>query len=327
MRRREFVTLLGSVAAAWPLAARAQQAALPLVGFLDATTVAQHAEFVTAFREGLRQVGFVEGQSVAIEFRYANGRAEQLPDLAADLVRRQVVALVAAGGADSALAAKAASSTIPTVIVFGSDPVRLGLIASLNRPGGNITGATSMGANLASKQLDLIRQIVPSATMIAFLSQPNDRMDEYQQNEVLAAGRAQGLQVAIFGVRSDRDFESVFADINARGARALIVGVFPLFASNRSRLIALAAQHNLPTMYQNAAYTINGGLVSYGAKLADGFRVGGTYVGQILKGAKPADLPFQLPTKFEFVINLTTAKSLGLTIPTGVLTLADQVIE
>jgi putative ABC transport system substrate-binding protein len=325
--RLEFIAGLGAGALAWPLAARAQQPTLPVVGFLDATSAVQRADFVAAFREGLKQAGFVEGQNVVIEFRYANGRAERLPDLAADLVRHEVAVIIATGGANSALAAKAASSTIPIVVVFGTDPVKLGLIASLNRPGGNITGATFMGTELASKQLDLVRQIVPSAAVIGFLSQPNDRMAEDQQNEILAAGQALGRQIAIFGIRSDRDFESTFADINTRGADALIVGLFPLFANNRSKLIALPAQYKLPTIYQYRDYAVHGGLMSYGATTTDSFRVGGIYVGQILKGAKPADLPFQLPTKFELVINLTTAKVLGLTIPPGVLALADEVIE
>ena len=328
MKRREFITLLGGAAVTWPLVARAQQSTMPVIGYLDGAATSQRTEFVAAFRQGLKEAGFVEGQNVAIEFRSADGKAERLPDMAADLVRRQAAVILSTGGGPSIMAAKAASPTTPIVVVFGGDPVREGLIASLNHPGGNITGATFVGDELAGKQLDLIRQIVPSATVIAFLSQPDDRANaEAQQNKIVAAGQAQGRQIIVLGVRNDGDFEDAFASIVARGAGALVVGIFPLFASNRARLIALAAQYKVPTIYQYREFTSNGGLMSYSGRATDSFRLGGVYVGQILKGAKPADLPFQLPTKFDLVINLTTAKTLGLTIPPTLLSLADEVIE
>jgi putative ABC transport system substrate-binding protein len=248
--------------------------------------------------------------------------------MAADLVRRQAAVILSTGGMPSIMAAKAASPTMPIVVVFGGDPVKVGLIASLNHPGGNITGATFVSAELAGKQLELICQLVPSATMIAFLSQPDDRDNaEAQQNEIVAAGQAQGRKIIVLGIRDDGDFEDAFASIIARGAGALVVGIFPLFASNRAKLITLAARYKVPTIYQYREFTSNGGLMSYGGRATDSFRLGGDYVGQILKGAKPADLPFLLPTKFDFVINLKTAKTLDLTIPPTLLSLADEVIE
>jgi ABC-type uncharacterized transport system substrate-binding protein len=326
MRRREFVFALAG-AAAWPLGARAQQSAMPVIGFLDATTTTGRIEFVTAFRQGLSEAGFVEGRNVAIEFRSAEGHPERLPDLAADLVGRQVAVILATGGAASALAARGASSTIPIVVVFGTDPVKLGLVESLGRPAGNVTGATFMGVELASKQLGLLRQIVPSAKTIAFLSQSGDRMAEDQRNQVVAAGNAQGQQIIVIDIRSESNFESSFADLVARKADALLVGLFPLFGAHRANLIALSARHKVPTMYQYREYTADGGLMSYGAEATDSFRIGGTYVGQILKGAKVVDLPFQLPTKYDLVINLRTARTLGLDVPAALLALADEVIE
>jgi putative ABC transport system substrate-binding protein len=328
MRRREFITLLGGAAALQPLAARAQQAAMPVIGYLDGAATSQRTEFVAAFRQGLKEAGFIEGQNVAIEFRSANGQAERLPDMAADLVRRQAAVILSTGGMPSIVAAKAASPTMPIVVVFGGDPVKVGLIASLNHPGGNITGATFVSAELAGKQLELICQLVPSATTIAFLSQPDDRDNaEAQRNAIVVAGQAQGRKIIVLEIRNDGDFEDAFASIVPRGAGALAVGIFPLFASNRGRLIALAAQYKVPTIYQYREFTSNGGLMSYGGRATDSFRLGGDYVGQILKGVKPADLPFLLPTKFDLVINLTTAKTLGLIIPPTLLSLADEVIE
>jgi putative tryptophan/tyrosine transport system substrate-binding protein len=328
MKRREFITFLGGATATWPLAARAQQSTMPVIGYLDGAATSQRTEFVAAFRQGLKEAGFVEGQNVAIEFRSANGQAERLPEMAADLVRRQVAVILSTGGLPSIMAAKAASPTMPIVVVFGGDPVKIGLIASLNHPGGNITGATFVSAELAGKQLELMCQLVPSATMIAFLSQPDDRENaEAQQNSIVAAGQAQGRRIILLGIRNDGDFEDAFASIIARGAGALVVGLFPLFAGNRAGLVALAAQYKVPTIYQYREFASNGGLMSYSGRATDSFRLGGDYVGQILKGVKPADLPFQLPTKFDLVINLKTAKTLGLTIPPMLLSLADEVIE
>jgi putative tryptophan/tyrosine transport system substrate-binding protein len=326
LKRREFITLLGGVAA-WPLVAGAQQTSVPVIGYLETATTSHRIEFLTAFRQGLNETGFVEGRNVLIEFRSSDGHAERLPTLAAGLVSRQAAVILAAGGAASALAARAASSTIPIVVVFGADPVKLGLIESLSRPGGNVTGATFMGSELGSKRIDLIQQIASSAKVIAFLYQPDDRMAEDQQNEVLAAGNAQGLQIVIIGVRSDRDFEGAFTSLTERKADALIVGAFPLFANNHARLIGLSAHYKIPTIYPNRDYTAMDGLMSYGARDTDSFRIGGTYVRQILKGAKPADLPFQLPTKYELTINLKAARAFGLEITPMLLALADEVIE
>jgi putative ABC transport system substrate-binding protein len=321
--RRKFISALGG-AVTWPSAARAQQLALPVIGFLDA--VSGRPEGMEAFHRGLKEAGFVEGQNVAIESRSANGQVEQLPALAADLVRRQPAVIVAAGGANSALAAKAATSTIPIVVVFGSDPLKLGLIASFSRPDGNITGVTFLGAELTGKQFALMHQIVPSAKVFVFLSQSGDPLTDQQENEAVAAARVLGRQIDVLRVRSDHDFEGAFASMLGREV-ALIAGIFPLFGSNRATLTALAARSKIPAMFPYREYALAGGLVSYGAKIIDSFRLGGIYVGQILKGVKPADLPFQQPTKFELVINLKTARELGIEVPPAVLSVADELIE
>ena len=326
MKRREFITLLGG-AAAWPLAARAQQPSMPVIGFLHAAKSDGYAHVVAGFRRGLEDAGFVVDRNVAIEFHWANDEPERLPMLAADLVRRRVAMIVAGGGAGPALAAKAATSTIPIVVAFGSDPVKLGLVASLNRPSGNVTGVTFITTELAGKRVDLLRELIPQVTTIAYLSDPRAPTVRPQTSDTLAAARALGRELIVLEARSERDFEPAFATLVERRAGALVVGAFPFFVSNRNRVVALAARYRVPAIYQYREFTIDGGLMSYGANLADAFRQGGSYAGQILKGAKPADLPFQQSTRFELVINLKAAKSLGLEIPPMLLARADEVIE
>jgi putative tryptophan/tyrosine transport system substrate-binding protein len=264
---------------------------------------------------------------VAIEYRWAEGHHDRLPSLAAELVRNEVAVIVAAGGAASALAAKAATSTIPIVVTFGADPVKLGLVASLSRPGGNITGVTFLATELVGKRLDLLRALVPQATTIAFLSQTQDPTAAAQESDIVAAARAMRGQIIDLEIRSDQDFEPAFANAVERGVGAIVVGTYPLFSLNRDRLSALAGHHKIPAIYPNREYVLAGGLISYGPSILDTYRLGGVYVGQILRGAKPADLPFQQSTKIEFVINMKTAKALGLTIPPTLFALADEVIE
>jgi putative tryptophan/tyrosine transport system substrate-binding protein len=324
--RRDFITLLGG-AAAWPLAARAQQAAMPVIGFLHAAFPGPYAQQLVAFRQGLKQSGYVEGQNVAIEYRWANNETDRLPELATDLVRRQVALIVAAGGPAPALAAKGATSTIPIVLVFGSDPVRLGLVASLNRPGGNVTGVTFLTTELVAKRLEFLRELIPQATMVGYLADPRSGTGEEMLRDAVVAAGVLGRQIAVVEARSERDFEPAFATIVERQAGALIVAASQLFDSNRDQLLALAARHKMPAIYQAREYVLDGGLMSYGASYGDAFRVGGLYAGQILKGEKPANLPVQQATKFELVINLRTAKALGLEVPLSLMIRADEMIE
>jgi putative ABC transport system substrate-binding protein len=329
VRRREIITLLGG-AAAWPLAARAQRPAMPVIGFLHSGSADRYVHVVTAFRHGLKQSGYVEGQNVAIEYRWADEEIERLSELASDLIRREVAVLVAGGGAPTALAAHAATSTIPIVLAFGSDPVRLGLVASLSRPGGNITGATFRTTELMAKRLDLLHELVPQATTIAYLyrssAQPNVATQD-MLDDLLAAARALGRQVALAEAHSEGDFEPAFANVVERGAGALVVGASSLFDGNRDKLVALAARHHMPAIYQAREYVPEGGLMSYGANNRDAFRVAGLYVGQILKGAKPANLPFDESARFELTINLKTAKALGIEVPLSLLIRADELID
>jgi putative ABC transport system substrate-binding protein len=325
MRRREFVTLLCGTSFAWPLAARAQQRAMPVVGFLRNTSPADPTPFVTAFRQGLQEAGFVEGQNVVIEFRYAQGRNDQLPALVADLLHRPVSVIAANGPA--ALVAKAATTTVPIVFVYGGDPVRDGLVASLNRPGGNVTGVVFIAGTLGAKRLELLRQLVPRAATIAMLVNPGSPETEAERRDVQVAAQALGQQLIILDASNNRDIETAFATFAQRGADALFVGAGPFTLSHRELLIAMAARHALPTCYAGGEYTVAGGLMSYSASIPDAYHQVGIYVGKILKGEKPADLPVVQSAKFEFVLNLQTAKTLGLAVPPSLLAFADKVIE
>jgi putative ABC transport system substrate-binding protein len=329
MRRREFITLVGGAAAAWPMTARAQQPKMPVVGFLNWGSPGAQRRLVAAFRKGLAEAGYIEGQNVAIEFRWAEGQYDRLPALAADLVRRQVAVIVASGSFGAALAVKAATSTIPIVVAAGGDPVKYGLAVSLNRPGGNVTGVTAIATELAGKRLQLLREMVPQAKTVAYLSGgPSFLKFEDEESSVLMAASALGWQVVIVEARSDRDFDHAFATIIQRQAEALMVGVVPHFTYNATRIAELAGNYKIPTIYPFRHYVLSGGLMSYDAELFDLIRQAGVdYVGRILKGAKPGDLPVRQPTKFELVINMKTAKALGLDVPLTLQAIADEVIE
>jgi putative tryptophan/tyrosine transport system substrate-binding protein len=326
MRRREFITLLGSAAAAWPLAARAQQPAMPVIGFLRSTQAAGFAYIVDAFRQGLNDVGFVEGKNVAIEYRWADNQQDRLPELAADLVRRQVAAIVGAG-TPAAQASKAATTTTPVVFLSGADPVRIGLVASLNRPGGNITGVVFTVVALSAKLLGMLTELVPTASVIAVLRDPNGPDVEGESRDLEEAGRAIGRQILMVNAANEREFHAAFAKVVQAGAGGLLIGASPFLLSQRRQLVALAGRHALPTMYNQREFVEVGGLISYGPSQSDAFRRAGVYVGRILKGENAGDLPVELATKFELVINLGTAKALGFDIPPLLLARADEVIE
>jgi len=325
MMRREFIAMLGSAAATWPLAARAQQSAMPVIGFLRSASLTDVAYLVTAFRQGLKEAGFVEGQNVAIEYRSAEDHLERLPALVADLIGRQVAVIV--GNHNAALAAKAAATLVPIVFVTGADPLRDGFVASLNRPGGNVTGVSFLANEIGAKRLDLLRQLVPNAGMIAMLVNPGTPDTEAERREVQAAAQAMGQQLIIFDVKSERDSDAAIATATQRGAGALLVGTGAFTNSHRKRLIAMAARHAIPAMYSLREYVTDGGLISYAASITDAYRQAGIYTGRILKGEKPADLPVMQSTRLELVINLKTARTLGLTIPDKLLAIADEVIE
>jgi putative tryptophan/tyrosine transport system substrate-binding protein len=325
MKRREFITLLGGAAVAWPLGARAQQAAMPVVGFLHSGGLGTRRDQITAFHHGLNEAGYVEGKNVTIEYRSAEDRVDRLPAIVAELVGRQVAVIVA--NSIAAFAAKAATMTVPIVFASGVDPVRQGLVASFNRPGGNVTGVHFFAGVLGSKRLELLRQLVPKTTSIAVIVNPNTTETEAERSDVRAAAQAIGQQLIVLDVSSDRDIEAVFATLVQRGAGALFVGAGPFLVSRRERLVALATQHTIPAIYPLCEFAAEGGLMSYGASITDAYRQAGIYAARILKGEKPADLPVIQSTKFEFVINLKTAKGLGLTVPDKLLALADEVIE
>ena len=327
MKRREFITLLGGAAAAWPLAARGQQRAMSMIGFLSSRSPGESAGVVAAFRQGLGEAGFVEGQNLAIAFRWAEGHYDRLPALAAELVDLRVVALFAAGGPPSAVAAKAATSTIPVVFSAVNDPVRLGLIPSLNRPSGNITGMSFLNSEIIGKSAQLLKEMVPAVAAIAYLVNPSSPSAEVYSKEAPAIARTLGIRVPVLDASTEHDLDEAFASLGKIGADALVVPAEPFFDSQRDRIVALAARHALPAIYGLREYAVAGGLMSYGASLPDAYRQGGVYVGRILKGDKPADLPVMQPTKFDLVLNLKTSKALGLTVPDRLLALADEVIE
>jgi putative tryptophan/tyrosine transport system substrate-binding protein len=326
MKRREFFTLLGSAAVAWPLAARAQQSAMPVLGFLSGSSPADRARYLTAFRQGLREPGYVEGQNVAIEYRWAQEQADRLPDLAADLVRRQVT-VIAAHDTPSSIVAKAATRTIPIVFASGGDPVKLGLVASLNRPGGNVTGVTFVVAELGAKQLGLLHELQPGAVRVGVLVDPNFALTQSFVSDVQAAALSIGKQIEVIETPTGRDIDTAFARLAQKPIDALLVGPGPLLDNRRLQLATLAAYHRVPAIYPLRVFAEAGGLMSYGTSITDAYRQAGVYTGRILKGEKPADLPVMQSIKFEFVINLNTARAFGLSFPPGLLAIADEVIE
>jgi putative ABC transport system substrate-binding protein len=326
MKRRAFITLLGGAAAGWPLTAHAQQAAMPVIGILHPGSPEPTASFVTSFRNGLSEMGYVEGQNVAIEYRWAYNNFDRLPELAADLVRRRV-AIIAVNGPPAVQAAKAATTTIPIVFSIGADPVELGLVASLNRPSGNVTGITSVNVELTSKRLGLLLELVPGATRFAVLVNPNSPNAEPLTRDAQTTASAMSRQIDIFAAGTIRDIDAAFASLVQMRAEALLVSADPLFVNRRVQLVSLAIRHAVPAIYPNRQSPEAGGLMSYGTSATDLVRHAGIYAGRILKGEKPADLPVMRATKFELVINLYTAKLLGITVPATLLAQADEVIE
>jgi putative tryptophan/tyrosine transport system substrate-binding protein len=328
LRRREFITLMGgAVAAGWPAALRAQQGAMPVVGFLSSLTASDRARIVTPFHRGLNEAGYVESRTVAIEYRFADARYENLPALAADLVRRQVAAVAAISGTPAALAAKAATTTIPIVFAIGGDPVAPGLVARLDRPGGNITGVTFFTSPLMAKRLELLRELAPMAQTVAVLVNPDSSASWLEGTNAQVAGRAIGVQTRIFSASNAGHVDDAFRSIVKDRISAVVVSADPFFFSSRDQLVALCARHAIPASYADREYPEVGGLFSYGASRSDAYRQAGIYVGRILKGEKPGDLPVVLPTKFDLVLNLKTAKALGLVAPLTLQASADEVIE
>jgi putative tryptophan/tyrosine transport system substrate-binding protein len=327
IRRREFVVALGAAAIAWPLAARAQQAPMPVVGYLHPSSPDTFADRLRGFRQGLKETGYVEGENVAIEYRWAEGHNDRLPSLAADLVGRRV-AVIAATSAPAALAAKAATTTIPIVFEAGPDPVELGLVTSLNRPGGNVTGVSNFSPLLVAKQFELLHEMVPNSTAIGVLVNPtSSNIAESTARDAQRAGRLLGKQIHIFNASTEDQIGTAFATLARVRPDALLIGGDAFFTSRRAQLATLATRHGLPTIYNAREFATAGGLMSYGASLVDAYRQTGVYTGKILKGAKPAELPVMQPSKFELVINVTTAKAFGLQIPANLLAIADEVIE
>jgi putative tryptophan/tyrosine transport system substrate-binding protein len=327
MRRREFITLCGAAAATWPLTARAQQPAMPVIGYLGPESPAVFASRVRAFRQGLGETGYAEGRNVAIEFRWAEGQHNRLSALAADLVGRQVAVIVAPGGAPGALAAKSATATIPIVFEMGADPIAIGLVGNLNRPGGNLTGVSSLNVQVTPKRLEILHEAVPTAAEVAVLVNPTSPTADSQLRNLQAAARALGLQLHVLHASAERDFDTVFATLLQLRAGGLVVSSDGFFATHSEQLAALTIRHAVPAIHQSRDFTIAGGLMSYAGSFAESHRQAGVYTGRILKGERPADLPVQQVTKVELFINLKTAKALGITFPLTLLGRADEVIE
>jgi putative tryptophan/tyrosine transport system substrate-binding protein len=327
MRRRDFVTLLGSAAATWPLAARAQQPVMPVIGFLHSASPDTNAHMVRAFHSGLKEAGYVEGQNVAIVYRYADGQYDRLPMLAAELARSQVAVLAATGGDPAVLAARAVTATIPIVFTTGSDQVALGYVASLNRPDGNVTGVVLLSSHLGAKRIGLLRELVPKADAIGALVNPTYPVATAQLKEVQEAAASVGVRLIIANASAERDFEPAFALLVQQRTSALMISSDPFFNSRRDQIVALAARHAVPAIYEWREFAEAGGLMSYGTSVTEAYRLAGIYAGRVLKGDKPADLPVMQSSKFEFVINLKTAKALGLDVPLGMSAAADEVIE
>jgi putative tryptophan/tyrosine transport system substrate-binding protein len=327
MKRREFMTLIGGAAAAWPLAAWAQQGEMPTIGFLSGRSLASDSHLVAAFRQGLKETGYVEGQNLTIEFRWAEGQFDRLRALAADLVSRQVAAIFAGGLDIDIRGVRAAITTTPIVFATGGDPVELGLVASVNRPGGNATAVTVIIAALWPKRLELLRELVVSATLVAVLVNPNDPNAASYTRDVQVAAGTLGLQVLVVHAATERDFDTAFATLVNAHANALLVTLNALFINRREKLVALSARYAVPAIYDRREFPAAGGLMSYGASIIEQYRQSGVYIGKILRGVKPADLPVMQPTKFELVINRKTAKALGMDVPDRLLALADEVIE
>jgi putative ABC transport system substrate-binding protein len=327
MQRREFITLLGGATVAWPLAARAQQSAMPVIGFLNSASPDNYARMAAAFRQGLKESGFVVGQNVTIEYRWAEGQNDRLPAMAADLVHRQV-AVIAATTVPGALAAKAATTTIPIVFETGADPIQLGLVGSLNRPGGNVTGVTQLNVEIAPKRLELLHEVVPKATVMALVVNPaNQYNTETQLSSVLSAARKLGLQIHVLNASTESEFDAIFANLIQLRAGGLVINSDPFFSSRSKQLAALATHYAVPTIHENREFVAAGGLMSYGGSLTDSYRLAGVYTGRVLKGDKPADLPVQQGTKVELYINLKAAKVLGITVPLALSGRADELIE
>jgi putative tryptophan/tyrosine transport system substrate-binding protein len=326
VRRREFITLFGG-AAAWPLAARAQQAIVPLIGFMSSRSSAESAYLVAAFRKGLSQEGYIEGRNVAIEFRWADGRYDQLPALVADLIQQRIAVLVAVGGEPSALSAETATSTVPIVFTIGSDPMKIGLVASMNRPSGNATGVSLLAIEPEAKRLAMLHELAPKESLVAILINPNFTDFESRARELSAAARTLSRRIEYYKASNDAELELAFSRIAGGGAAALLPAGDPFFDSRRERIIAFAARLRLPAIYQFRESATAGGLMAYGISITEGYRQAGIYAGQIIKGGKPAEMPVHQSIKFELVINLVTAKALGLEIPPTLLALADEVIE